>query len=962
MLIPAAPLRRNASLCAAIFLAVTAISAQTPTSQVNLPSSKRLLLPVPGAPQKTNSMPLVMAVSPDGRFVVSVDAGYGTFESHYDQSLSILDTKTGKLTDAPDSRTQVGMPQVLYSGIAFSRDGRHLYVSMASTTVPEGGHDKNGFSATGNGIIVYGFDQGKVHAERFLSIPLQQLAPGRVTRELVHTGGDKGVPFPAGLAVTTGADGSEQIVVADNLSDDALLLDAASGKILTRFDLSETNAVPGTYPVAVAATANGKRAFVALWNSSELAELDLRKGTVAGTLPLLRPADPLAPGTHPSALCFSPDGTTLYVSLSNRDAVAAVDIAGGMKLRGLFDTRLPHQTYFGAIPEGLAASADGRRLYVANDGSNSVAVFDPRQMTASAAAKGEIEPLGFVPTEWDPMALALVGDKLYVSTEKGQSTGPNNMAQPKLSPAYGQPPPELKARYRSFTYIPTQLYGSLATLDMPSIEKDLKAWTQETVQSNRMKATDATIHFLHGGNPIKHVIYIIKENRTYDQILGDLKQNGAQVGNGDPQLAMYGEPLTPNQHELALQFGVFDNFYDSAEVSGQGHVWSTAAIISDYLDNTIWSNYRSTQRSYDYEGMVANGYPIQQKIADVNEPASGYLWTDLAAHGKTYIHFGEFISTTFCTGRLSKDAARAHADPTEGGSGPDAETCAQPKIDPGGSIPEIYGGGVSKYPWAIPMIAKNTPTKPELVGHFDQDAPDFNLSVPDQFRVEVFLHRLAGWKSDLAAGRDTMPQFIMLRLGNDHTAGKKAGKPTPQASIADNDLAVGRAVEAISNSAFWESTAFFILEDDSQNGPDHVDAHRSTALVISKYSPRGNAPFVDSHFYTTVSVLRTMETLLGLPPMNNNDAFAALMAPVFSGDGSQPVFHADYRNRDNGQIYAMNPGGTAAAKASEKMDFTHADQADARKLNIILWKDAMGDKPMPPMIMVKPKKDKDDDD
>jgi len=959
MWIPALSCRRNASFLPILLLAAVAISAQTPTSRIDLPSSKQLLLPMPGAPQKTNSMPMVLAVSPDGRYIVSVDAGYGTYESHYDQSLSVLDTKTGKLTDSPDDRTQVGTAQVFFSGLAFSHDGQHLYVSMGSTTVPEGGKDKNGDVATGNGIAVYGFDQGKLHAERFLSIPLQQLAPGRVTMVLNRDGGDRGVPFPAGLAVTAGADGSEQILVADNLSDDAVLLDAASGKILTRFDLSETNAVPSTYPVAVAATADGKRGYVALWNSSELAELDLRKGTVSNILPLLRPENPVDPGTHPSAMCFSPDGGTLYVSLANRDVVAAVDVAPGkMKLRGLFDTRLPHQTYFGAIPEGVVASADGTRLYVANDGSDAIAIFDPRKLTSSAAAKGEIEPLGFVPTEWEPLALAIAGDKLYVSTGKGEGTGPNNMPQSRL-PAGVAATDETKRLYRGFTYSPSLTYGSLATLEMPVIEKNLKAWTDETILSNRMKAGDATIRFAHGGNPIKHVIYIIKENRTYDQIYGDLQKDGKPVANGDPRLTMYGEATTPNLHALALQFGVFDNFYDSGEVSGQGHVWSNAGIGGDYLDKTIFGNYRSGQRTYDYEGMVANGYPLQQKIADVNEPGSGYLWTNLAAHGKTYYHFAEYISSTFCS---AKKAAAQTVNPMQGTTNTAVGSCARNAVNPGEPIPEVYGGGVSKYQWAIPMIASNTPTKPELVGHFDPDSADFNLKFPDQFRVEVFLHRLAGWEKDRAAGNDDMPQFIQLRLPNDHTAGTTPGSPTPKSSVADNDLAVGRAVEAIANSPYWEDTAFFILEDDAQNGADHVDAHRSTALVVSKYSPHSSTPLVDSHFYTTVSMLRTMETLLGLPPMNNNDAFASLMAPVFSGAGDQPAFHADYRNRDNGLIYTMNQKDATGAKESSKMDFTHADQADARKLNVILWKDAMGDKPVPPMILVKPKKEKDDDD
>ena len=941
-----------------IFLLAPCGKAQTGSGTIDLSSSKQLLLPTPGHPQRTNSQPVLLAVSPDGRYVVSVNTGYGTVDSNYMQSLTVVDTASGVVSDVPDTRTMVGAPQVLFSGLAFSRDGKHIYASMASSVAPEGGKDKNGENATGNGIAVYAFSQGALTPERFLPIPLQQLAHGRLTREINHKGADKGVPFPAGLAVTKGADGAEQILVADNLSDDALLMDAGSGKILTRFELAESDTVPSTYPIAVIATPDGSRAYVALWNSSDIAELDLRKGSVVGTLQLLKPANPVKPGTHPAALCFSGDGHTLYVALANRDVVAAVDIAPGrLKLRGLLDTRLPHQTYFGAEPQAIAVSADGERMYVANGGQDAVAVFDPRLLTRSAAAKGMVEPLGFIPTEWYPTALALSGGKLYVATAKGVGTGPNNMPQAHL-PGTLTPTKEVKHLYRAFTYTLTLLHGSIATLDVSTMDASLPQWTEQVIESNRMKAAEANIAFAHGGNPIRHVIYIIKENRTYDQVFGDLQQDGKPVGNGDPALTMYGETVTPNQHKLALQFGVFDNFYDSGEVSGQGHVWSTAAIVSDYMDKTIMANYRSDQRTYDYEGMVAEGYPLQQEIADVNEPASGYLWTNLAAHHKTYFHFGEYISSVFCGDK----AGQLVINPAQGARTTTVAACHPSAIHKGDTVPAIYGGGVSRYPWAIPLIASNTPTKPELAGHFDPDSPDFNLKVPDQFRVEVFLHRLAGWKADLAGGKDTMPQFILLRLPDDHTAGTTVGSPTPKASVADNDLAVGRAVEAISNSGFWEDTAFFILEDDAQNGADHVDAHRSTALIVSKYSPRRSQPFVDSRFYTTVSMLRTLETLLGLPPMNNNDAFAPLMAQVFSGTGDQPAFHADYSNRDNGLIYTANQKTAPGAQESSKMNFNKADQADARKLNVILWKDAMGEKPVPAMILLKPKKEKDDDD
>jgi DNA-binding beta-propeller fold protein YncE len=920
---------------------------------VDLPTSKQLIGEIPGHPQRLNSLPMTMAVSPDGRYVVTVNAGYGTFESQYEQSIAVLDTQTGALADFPDARTLERVAkQTLYSGLAFSRDGSHLYASMGSTSDPLGdGKDK-----TGSGIVVYSFAGGKIAPERLIHLPLQQLAPGRKTRILGDVEGDKGVPFPAAIAVV-GAAGAEKLLVADNLSDDVLLLDSASGTIEKRFDLSESNAVPGTYPEALAVSKDGARAYVALWNASEIAELDLARGTVGRKLALLKPSSAVAPGTHPCALEFSPDGKVLYVALANRDAVAAVNVGTGQfSVKGYFDTRLPGQSYFGAEPEALAVNADGSRLYVANAISDAVAVIDTGKLTAKAAKQGMVEPIGFVPTEWMPMSMAFVpsssGGKLYVATAKGKGTGPNNFPQ-RQTEETGD-----KKFQRSTTYIGTLIYGSLATLDENGIEKNLAQWTQVVLQSNRMKAAQEKIVFAGGAESrIKHVVYIIKENRTYDQILGDLSKDGKPVGNGDPKLTMYGEAVTPNEHKLALQFGVLDNFFDSGEVSGDGHVWSTAAIGTDYLEKTWEQNYRGGQRTYDWEGAVAEDYPLLQKIPDVNEPASGYLWGDLAAHGKTYYHFGEYISTTFCN-------EKRVADPR---MGPlmEGHDCAQKAIAPGEALPAEWGGGVNKWPWPIPRIAANIATKPELVGHFAREAPDFELAVPDQIRVEIFMRHLKGWLADKEQGKDTMPNFVLLRLGNDHTAGTRPGGPTPKASVADNDLAVGRVVEAIAHSPFWDDTAFFILEDDAQDGGDHVDAHRSLALVVSKYSPHGpnGAPYVDSRFYSTVSVVRTMETLLGLPPMNNNDAFSSLISTLFTGPGDQAAYAADYSNRDNGLIYTANAKTAPGAKESMKMDFRHADHADAQKLNVILWKDAMGDTAVPAMLKARVKRSaKDDDD
>ncbi len=936
-------------LAVVVFVAVCGMQAQ---QAIDLPTSKQLLTPAPGDPKRVNSLPMSLAVSPDGRWLVSVNAGYGTFESNYEQSLSVMDTKSGDVKDFPESRLGQKAPQTYFSGLAFSADGTKVYASLAASSFPIGYEDK-----LGNGVLVYGFANGVLKPQGLLKLPLVPLSIGRHTSYgsgLTSYDGTKGVPYPAAIAVV-----GSKLLVAENLSDSVVLIDARSGKIERTFDVSETETVPGSYPIALAVTKDGKRAFVALWNASAVVELDMATGAVTRRVEMLKPKEATAPGSHPCELLLDESAGVLYVALSNRDAVAAVEIgksgAPVLHVKGYFDTRLPGQTYFGAEPDALALNSDGTRLYAANMGSDAVAVLEPKKMKSMEKAKGMVEPLGFVPTELMPMALATSGGKLFVATAKGKGTGPNNFAQ-KVAPVPTSP----KGK---FTYSPTLLYGSLAALDESAIESGLTELTQTVLESNRMKAAQETVQFAGGGaSTIKHVIYIIKENRTYDQVFGDLAKDGKPVGNGDPSLTMYGEAVTPNQHKLALQFGVLDNFFDSGEVSGEGHVWSIAAIGTDYLEKTWQANYRGRNRTYDYEGMVADGYPLLQHIPDVEEPGSSYIWTDMAAHGKSVYHFAEYISSTFCG---EKNASKVAVDPKLGAMPGGTEACERPAILPGADIPEDWGGGKNLWPWAIPRLAANVATKPELVGHFAPESPDFNLRVPDQIRVNVFLKHFEQWKKDLAAGKDTMPNYIQLRLPNDHTAGTMPEGPSPKSSIADNDLAIGRAVEAVSNSAFWDDTAFFILEDDAQNGADHVDAHRSLALVVSKYSPHpkdGQEAVVDSRFYSTVSVLRTMEELLGVPPMNNNDAFAPPISSLFTGPGDQEAFTADVSNRLNGLIYTANKPTAPGAAASSRMDFRHADRAPADKLNLILWQDAMGDKKPPAMLLVKHPKKKDDDD
>ena len=885
--------------------------------QVPISTSKMLLMPVPGEIWRTNTFPTTAAISPDGRFIAILNNGNGDIAAGFRQSISILDLQTGQLADFPDSRLELFAHQTYFLGLAFSADGRTLYASMDSLTDPIGAmpHD------TGDGIAVYHFDGGRVSSDRFISIPLQPLGPKQITNISSKLPAGKSISYPAGLAVLT-QDGHERLLVADNLSDDALLIDAASGAIVHRFDLSTNAVVPASYPYAVVVSRDNKRAWVSLWNGSEVDELDLESGSVTRKISLLPPASPTGAGSHPTALLLSPDEGRLYVTLANADRVAVVDTASG-NVTALLSTELPGEKLNGTYPGALALRGD--RLYVADASSNAVAVFDVSHL---AQGTDPVAALGFIPTEWYPTALLVRQSDLFVVTGKGKGTGPNSEPL-EFSPGQGIP-----VRY-NYPYIPALMLGSIARVDLQDAESHLASLTQDALASNRMLNTIPTMHFASGSNPIHHVIYIIRENRGYDEMFGDIKE-----ANGDPSLVMFGESVSPNAHALARQFGVLDNFYVSAETSANGHIWSTAAISTDYTERTWQIGYRGSERLYDFAGVVSNGMPMQEGIPDVDDPSTGYIWGDIARAGLTYRHYGEFVPSEWCN---DFGGARFSGDPVVKG-----KVCPKTYIMPGQPLPLNVGqphGSKSPYHWPIPILAQDVATKPELVGHFDPRYADFNLLYPDQLRADEFLNEFAGFVQAQKQGRTSaeMPQFVMLRLPNDHTVGALANAPRPESMVADNDLAVGRVVEAISHSAYWNDTAIFIVEDDAQDGPDHVDAHRSPALVISKYSRVG----VDHNFYTTVSLIRTMEELLGLPPMNNNDAWATPMTEFFSGPATQAPFNTDRRNLTNGLIYQTNSPYGPGAPASAHLDFSRADMADAHVLNRILWRERKGNVPMP---------------
>ena len=864
-------------------------------------------MPVPGFVARTNGYPATIAVSPDGRYAALLNQGFGTEETGVRQSITILDLGVNGLRDFPDDRFGDRQKYSYFIGLAFSTDGTHLYASMSSVSDSE--------------IAIYKFEDGRVTPDRLIAIPPQRLAPGK---ELIFDAGQAPAgtapTYPAGLTVVPSSSG-DRLLIANNLSDSVSLLDVQSGQILKSFDVSVSKYVPSACPYTVIANREGTRAWVSLWNDSAVAELDLVRGTVGRRISLWRPSGPLTPGTHPTAMALSREESRLYVALANAgvrsaDGIAEIDPRRGVVL-GILHTALTDRAGVGTQALAIALSSDETRLYAASASLDAVAVF---RLERPAAKPSASTPIGFIPTEWYPSALAVAGNDLLIATAKGESTGPNNMQPKKNNPALtpdGHP------------YIASLLGGSLQRLSLSDIETNLEAYTRQVESDNLLHRAEGKLTFTGDRNPIRHVIYILKENRSYDQLFGDLG-----YGDGDATLTIYGADITPNQHALARQFGVLDNFYDSGDVSANGHLWSDGSSTNDYIEKVWPQIYRHSERP---DGFIGN--PLDQDLPDVGDPGTGFLWDNLTKHHLSFRIYGEMLDVNWC-----RDPPPEHYDPRPHRSRESGHSgeCPSLEIRPREPLPDNVGsppGGPSPWPWPVPRLRTIRPAKAAQRNHFDPLFPDFDIEYPDQLRADEFLREFAGFVKarGTAAG---LPQFVLIYFPNDHTGGTRPGKATPRASVADNDLAVGRVVETVSHSPYWDDTAIFVVEDDAQAGADHVDAHRSIALVVSKYSPAADKPLVFHDFCTTSGLVHTVEALLGLPPMNLFDSRAPLMAPLFTGTGVQPPYKADYTNLRNGLLYQMNAETSPGANESLHMNFSQPDKVDAQQLNAILWQDA----------------------
>jgi len=850
-----------------------------PVSQVVTPAGKQV--PLPGL------RPQALALSPDGRLLVTagktheivvVNPKWGSIMQRVR-----LPAEAGALNGAGEAVPDPAPDedgQLSYTGLVFSPDGRRLYMSNVNGS-----------------IKVFSVDRGgRIQPLRSFSLP----ASGRPERPRA---------IPSGLAVSP--DG-RRLYATLNLSNRLLELDAETGE---RLRLFETGVAP--YGLVLA----GGRAWVSNWGGRRPAEDSLTGPAGQGTRVRVDPKRFIASegsvsvidlasgrtkkeiltGRHASGLALSPDKRLLAVANAAEDTVSVIDVEWEALVETIPLRTLPFGL-FGASPNALAFDAAGSTLYVCNGTENAVAVvdFDPPRSRLR----------GLIPAGWFPGAILFDArrDALAVANIKGLGPGRRN-------PATGG------REFNSHQY-----FGSLSLVPVPS-EEQLAGLTAKALENLGSRAIEqALLPARPGRAPVpvpervgepsvfKHVIYIIKENRTYDQVLGDMRE-----GNGEPDLCVFGEEVTPNQHALSHRFVLLDNPYCSGILSADGHEWCDSGVVTDYLEKS----FAGFPRSYP-DGMSAH---------DVDALAyapSGFLWDDALAHGKTLRVYGEFSITE----KSWKDPARR-----------DPITFRDHWRD------FLEGTGL------IDVGAR--PAIESLRPYVCAGTAGWDLDVPDVFRAQRFIEELHAFEKEGA-----FPDLVVFSLPNDHTSGTRAGSPTPEAQVADNDLALGRIVEAVSRSAFWPETCFFVIEDDPQAGWDHVSGYRTTAYVISPYTRRGA---VVSTRYNQPGILHTIELILGLPPMNQMDAAAVPLRDCFT---TVPDFSPFAALPNRIPLDRMNPEPQALAdprlerdaRLSAALPLAEVDQCDEDLLNHILWRARKGPQAPYPARAVLPPEERSDPD
>jgi YVTN family beta-propeller protein len=718
-----------------------------------------------------------------------------------EQGIEVIDRASGRVVE---HAAQPGA----FLGLAWSADGRTLFASGGAADM----------------VYVYSWRE----ADTRPAVLTDSISLGHADAKT------EGSRYPAGLALSTNG---RVLYVAENLSDSLAVVDLATRRVVQRLGV-------GAYPYAVA-TAKDGTVYVSAWGASMLAVF---RGDNAGRLTGDRAIDV---GRHPSAIALNADGSRLFAVSASTDRVAVVDTRARRVLRWLQD-QPPGGVAEGSTPNALALSADGTRLFVAEADANAIAMFDlSAESSGMVSAAGSDSLIGRLPTEWYPTAVGTQGDSLWVLNGKGKGTGPNPTGpQPNISLAKSDP----------HGYTLGQLVGTMSMLPVPNAA-EIDALTRRVSHANGWDGTIAArrAHY----PPIEHVVYIIKENRTYDQVLGDLTQ-----ADGDTAFLFFPRAVSPNHHALAERFGIFDRFFVNAEVSNQGHPWSTAAYVTDFLEKTTPDLYRGKRPEHDDAG-------------DADDPAVGYLWDAAVKKGVSLRVYGEYAE-------LIPRAA-------------------------GDSSPQ-------KVRSVIPSLAPYT----------SATYPPFDMTITDQVRADAWLAEFHGYER---AGK--MPALEILHLPRDHTSGARPHWPTPKAYMADNDLALGRIVEALSRSPFWQHTIVFVVEDDAQAGPDHVDSHRSVMLAISPWTRGG----VIHRFVNTTDVLATIEEMLGLDAMSHFDRFGRPLRDIWR---DQPDLRPYVALTPTQPLTELNVAEGPDARRSSHLDLSHADRIDDDEFNRILWRALKG--------------------
>ncbi len=787
-------------------------------------------------------LPLNSVLSPDGRSLLVSNDGAGI------QSLQVVATATNRVLQT----IPYTVPNGVFVGLAYSPDGAHAYASSGGSDVV------HTFDVLANGTLSSAGD--------------------------ISIGATTANPYPTGLSISP--DGST-LYVANNLANNVSVVSTKTKTV------TGTIAIGG-YPYTTLVSRDGKTVYATNWGDSTVSVINASSKKVTATIPV---------GKHPNTMVFGPKGT-LFVADANSDAISVIDTDTNKTVRTI-SVSLFKNAPLSSSPEGLTVDKDNQYLYVVNAGNNDVVVV------ALKGSNGPEKVLGQIPTAWYPTSVTIGKDgNLRVTNAKGRGAGPNDKK-------YSPNPTRKKAPiidgitgyndgYCNCTfdqYSGSMIVGTLSTIPAPG-KGLLELYSDQVKRNDHVGDTSVLqrdagnpIPLPGGVSPIKHVIYIVKENRTYDQVFGDLP-----VGNGDPALTLFPKDNTPNLHALAQKFGTFDNFYADAEVSADGHNWINSANASDYNEKMWPQDYSpgvGRNRDYDFEGG-----------SNINLSAGGYLWDSSAQAHITYRDYGEFIVDKFGAKNVKIIPA--------------GQACP-------GAIAHSYSGVTIPKGDVLcfPSETVNPKSTPNLVGHFDQQFRTFDTRYRESDRVAEW-----GREYKQFTANNDMPQLEILRLPNDHTSGTTPGRLTPQAAVAENDLAVGQVVDIVSHSKYWANTAIVITEDDSQNGPDHVDAHRTEALVVSPYTQRAK-PFVDHTLYDTAAMVRTIELVLGLRPLSQYDNAATPMWRDFHKNADTTAFKALPEKYGPDQV---NTAASFAAQQSADMNFNVADiSSQDQPLNNILW-------------------------